>query len=287
MDFDSAAAHAGGNDTVTMLAHLGLSRAQLDRGQFVAAAANANGVPTGFVYNAALGGAGEGNPSWMTFYSFQTSFYGCGWVNIGDRKGGNGLAYVSANDPRLVVSTSVALTCDGLYGGSANGSWSYPTKFGNPATGIPLATGIEARLVEAEGALQNNQIGAWAAVLRALRVDTADTHVAFAAADSIPADSAESASHDAQVDLLFRERAFWLFGTGMRLSDLRRLVRQYGRNQATVFPTGAYPSASDPHLPSPLPNYGTDVTLTLPTPSGGLTDPNPAYKGCIATTTTA
>ena len=34
----------------------------------------------------------------------------------------------------------------------------------------------------------------------------------------------------------FREKAFWKFGRGQRLGDLRRLVRQYGRTQDKVFP---------------------------------------------------
>ena len=38
--------------------------------------------------------------------------------------------------------------------------------------------------------------------------------------------------------LLFREKAFWTFGRGQRLPDLRRLVRQYGRTDDQVFPTG-------------------------------------------------
>ena len=44
----------------------------------------------------------------------------------------------------------------------------------------------------------------------------------------------------ARVDLLFRERAFWMFGTGHRLGDMRRLVRQYSRAADTIYPRGAY-----------------------------------------------
>ena len=45
----------------------------------------------------------------------------------------------------------------------------------------------------------------------------------------------------------------WL--TGQRLSDVRRLIRQYGRTEATVFPTGltAYGIA-----------FGTAVSLPIP-----------------------
>lgn len=47
-----------------------------------------------------------------------------------------------------------------------------------------------------------------------------------------------------RVDVLFQERAFWLYMTGRRLDDLRRLIKFYGRNAETVFPTGLYPGGS-------------------------------------------
>lgn len=46
-------------------------------------------------------------------------------------------------------------------------------------------------------------------------------------------------------NLTFCERAFWMFGTGHRLGDLRRLIRQYGRTAETIFPTGAYPKGGN------------------------------------------
>ncbi len=164
--------------------------------------------------------------------------------------------------------------------------WYYPVKFGNPSVNVPLATGVEARLVEAEAALHTSP-GAWAADLRALRADSADTHISFPAADSLSADSTTLASAAMQVDVMFRERAFWLYGTGTRLGDMRRLIRQYGRDQSTVFPVGAYPNGHDPHLPAPIPSYGTDVNLTLPTPFAGLVNPNSSYKGCLTSTKVA
>jgi hypothetical protein len=64
------------------------------------------------------------------------------------------------------------------------------------------------------------------------------------------------------------------------LGDMRRLIRQYGRDQSTVYPVGPFPNGNASTLPSPLPNYGTDVNITLPTAAGTYSDPNPAYKGC-------
>jgi hypothetical protein len=67
---------------------------------------------------------------------------------------------------------------------------------------------------------------------------------------------------------MFRERAFWLFGTGHRLGDLRRLVRQYGRGSETVFPTGNYFKGG---------LYGTDVNIPVPFEERN----NPNFTGCL------
>ncbi len=287
-DFDSAVAYAGTDPAIAPLAAVGLARARLNRGHYADAATAVAAVPTSFVYNTELQPGGIGAPQTFNLYAQELSGYGCGYENVADRKGSNGINYRSAQDPRLVLSTTAAKTCDGLFAGYADSIWYYPVKFGTPSTFIPLASGVEARLMEAEAALRANQAGAWATDLTNLRADAANTHVTFDTSQvPIKSDSTTAASAAAQVDFMFRERAFWLFGTGTRLGDLRRLIRHYGRDQSTVFPIGPYPNAANAHLPSPLPNFGTDVNLTLPTPTGGLSTPNPNYKGCITSTKTA
>jgi hypothetical protein len=122
-----------------------------------------------------------------------------------------------------------------------------------------------ARLIQAEAALQANNNDAattgtgWLGILNTLRT-TGITPAMTPLADP--------GSFAARVDLLFRERAFWLYLTANRMPDMRRLVRQYGRAENTVFPTGTYKD----NLP-----YGTEVNFVAPTLEG----PNPAYTGCI------
>ena len=77
-----------------------------------------------------------------------------------------------------------------------------------------------------------------------------------------PATQAEALS------LLFREKAFWTFGRGQRLPDLRRLIRDYGRTQDNVFPTGVYFKGG---------NYGVDVNYPIPTSE----QTNPLFTACI------
>jgi hypothetical protein len=68
----------------------------------------------------------------------------------------------------------------------------------------------------------------------------------------------------------FRERALWMYATGHRLGDLRRLVRQYGLPESAVFPTGAY------YRPQ-YPTFGTDVNFPVPFAETN----NPNYSGCV------
>ena len=74
----------------------------------------------------------------------------------------------------------------------------------------------------------------------------------------------------AAVDMLFKERAYWLWLTGHRLGDMRRLVRQYGRAANTVFPIGNMRYR-------PGNTYGNDVNLVVPFNERN----NPKFNGCL------
>jgi hypothetical protein len=288
--FDSAVAEAHGDAPTAGLAGVGLGRTLLDRGQYAAAAAAVASVPTSFVYNAEL------EPTLSSGASQDPSIYAYGVEShfgrdftVADQEGENGLNFVSAHDPRLTLDSSLT-TYDG-------GPWYLPTKFEANLSLIPLATGLEAQLIAAEAALQAGQSGTWLTDLNTLRnngcgVPGVDSTCSLGTGQ-VPgqttgvASLADPGTDSGRVSLMFRERAFWLFGTGTRLGDLRRLIRQYGRDQSTVFPTGPYANGNNPNLPTPLPNYGTDVNLTVPTPPGGVTITNPNYKGCLTSTKTA
>jgi len=59
-----------------------------------------------------------------------------------------------------------------------------------------------------------------------------------------------------------------MFGTGHRLGDLRRLIRQYGRGSETVFPSGAFGKGG---------SFGGDVNLPI---SQDETN-NPNFSQCL------
>ncbi len=75
------------------------------------------------------------------------------------------------------------------------------TKYTGQYAPIVMASGIEARLIEAEAALQAGG-GNWLTILNDLMAMAIDP----------PMDPLmDPGTQDARVDLLFRERAFWLF----------------------------------------------------------------------------
>ena len=108
---------------------------------------------------------------------------------------------------------------------------------------VPIVTGIEARLIEAEAALKAGNSGGMLSALNALR----STQPGLGPL-------ADPGNQVGREHLLFRERAFWLYSTGRRLGDLRRLIRQYSRGPETVFPTGVYYKGGV---------YGPDVNIPI------------------------
>jgi len=239
---------------VTNLALVGKGRALVGLGKFADAAAAVAAVPTNFVYNLDINAAVAGNQN--TLYTFGTLNKRTG-VSPG-ANGINGINWVGAADPRVRVQAN-GKALDGI-----QDVFTY-LPFNGLGAPVPIATGIAARLIQAEAALQANNNDAattgtgWLGILNTLRT-TGITPAMTPLADP--------GSFAARVDLLFRERAFWLYLTANRMPDMRRLVRQYGRAENTVFPTGTYKD----NLP-----YGTEVNFVAPTLEG----PNPAYTGCI------
>ena len=189
---------------------------------------------------------------------------------MADQEGGNGLDYRHERGP---AERGHAAGDEPRRGTPCY----HPTKYAlDGSSPIVLASGVEARLIAAEAALQatgRRRAGS----PRSTRC--APTAPRTAAGSTTPAPAAWPGlaparpipgTPAARVDLLFRERAFWLFLTGHRQGDLRRLIRQYGRAQEEVYPIGPYPGGYQ---------YGGDVTLPIP-PQERVT--NPLFTGCAS-----
>jgi len=207
---DSAIKYAHDSSRFVTLAHVAKGRALLDLGKYTEAAAAVANIPTAAEYRTEPTGV----------ISMSGICDGCYNTGLGNREGGTGLPFVSANDPRIpLVPLGPRNTnpSDTLYA---------TTKGSDQDFRIVLASGIEARLIEAEAALHNGQD--WKSILDSLR--------ATVGLDPL----VDPGTADGRVDLLYSERAFWLFMTGRRLGDMRRLIRNYGRTPDSVFPTGTW-----------------------------------------------
>lgn len=250
----SPAATAGAIANVTNLAAVQKGRALLNRGDYPGAAAAVAAVPTSFRYYVRHSVQSQDNQMWalnvnVTRYS------------VSEREGGNGLPFRTALDPRLPTTAPV-----GRLGFDSFTPWIGQTKWGR-GDSVAVATGVEARLIQAEAALKSG--GDWLGFLNNPRV------LANGGVDKL-APLTDPGTAAARLDLVMRERAFWMFSTGHRLGDLRRLVRQYGRNAESVFPTGAFPKGG---------NYGPAVNLPIPIDeqnNPNFADPQDPtkFKGC-------
>ena len=244
---DAATAAAGTDEQIKNLAAVLKGRALLDLGQFDEAATAVASVPTDFKYT--------------TFHAATTPYQQNGYWDymfnsdgllVSEREGTNGMNYASADDPRVPVTgdgspSRFDATTPRYY-------FALLTGFDSPMT---IASGAEARLIEAEAELQKGNSASFMQKINDLRAFQNLTPVA------------DPGLLNGRVDLLFHERAFSLFATSHRLSDMRRLVRQYGRDAESVFPTGNYHKDGL--------KFGTDVNFIIPAPERN----NPKFTGCI------
>jgi hypothetical protein len=229
---------------VKWLAQVVKGRALLDRGQFAAAAAAVAGVPDTFHYDVTYSLVTADNQNWALNSNARR-------YTMGDNEGGNGLPYFSANDPRLPRRRGGPNKDGTISSDSVIFDTAYPvfvTRQGiwGRTSAIRIVTGVEARLIEAEAALNGSPADytTWLSKLNGVRTTAlvnanSPIQSGFTRGPALAA-LADPSSDPARVDLTFRERAFWLFGTGHRLGDMRRLLRQYGRTVSSVYPNGAW-----------------------------------------------
>lgn len=317
---DSARAISSDRTTVLWFASVEKGRALTDLGQYAQAAQAVSAVPDTFRYQTTF--------TWTPVTDL--AFRG---FTVTNREGNNGMPFSSRNDPRAAVT--VAGT--NVFGVALFTPTKYPL---NTPSSIVLASGVEARLIEAEADLRAGG-SQWLTILNALRTDGSSAPVytrqcqngiqntdgtvaqqgspcpsgvvdvkwgwgtgaylipasvltntaptcPTASAPGVPCTDTTSyiglppltdpgvaslpngkSAFDVRLELLFQERAYWLFLTGHRQGDLRRLVRNDGRLQNTVYPTGAYYGGQG--------RYGNDVTLPIPISER----PNPLFHGCL------
>ena len=217
-------------------------RILLNLNRYADAATAVAGVPTSFVYQEFHSTTTNDNQMWAFNNSARR-------YSVSTGEGTNGLNFATANDPRIPICQGGDAVCKTIgVTSTTRDDLTGPLYIQRiwPArdASVTIVSGIEARMIEAEAQFKAGQAATAIATLNAAR-----TTVTGLAPLTDPGTDAE------RVDLLFRERAFWMFSTGHRTGDMRRLIRQYGRAANTVFPTGSWHKGG---------NYGTDVTVPLP-----------------------
>jgi hypothetical protein len=217
---------------------------------YAAARTTLAGIPTSFTFDVTFIQVSGDNGIWALNNSAKRYVVGDSIDQNGLLK--NSLPFVSAKDPRVPTS-GTGKAFDSATPFSQQLLWA---SAGNPVgreDGVSVVNGIDARLIESEVQLSQGDVPGWLATLNALRVGP--TQLTQSVQIKTMAPLVDPGTAAARVDLQFREKAFWTFGRGERLGDLRRLIRQYSRSQATVFPTGVFPKGG---------TYGADVNLPVP-----------------------
>jgi hypothetical protein len=309
--FDTALVLAQGNDTIMNLARVGRGRAWLDLGQYDSAGAAVQGVPNGFKYQ--LIGVWNGGDNHHILYnayatvSDREGINGLPYIASRDPRsqvmpvswGVTTVNFPSKYQASLSGNTSGAIVvADGieaqliraeaaLQAGDMD-TW-LTTLNALRTSGVADSVvwadtvGVTVGVYGDSGRLVSRRVdtvydGTQTSITNIYTIDTYQRPVWRAGTGGIsglyPIHDPDTAA--ARVDTLFTERAEWLFLTGHRQGDLRRLLRKYGplypsmSDQARVYPSGMY-GASGQTI------YGSDVTLPIPSAEYA----NPLFHGCL------
>ncbi len=227
-------------------ARVGKGRALLNLNQPAAAATAVAAVGTAFAYQLQHSeNSTRQNNGIFNFGAINRRF------SITASEGVNGLPYRLDADPRVVAPRGTGSASTGFDG--LTPLYLPATKFANRSASSTVAGGREARLIEAEASLIAGNAPAALATLNLLRTGVAGL----------------APLATVTTDVIFKERAYWMWLEGHRLGDLRRLMRPpYNRTAAATFPTGAYFKGGV---------YGPDVNYPIPVAE----DNNPTNTGCF------
>ena len=271
--YDSAIALATATDSATVTirrgATVGKARALLGLNQIAQAAALVDTIPLSFSYNHTFAVTSGDNIIWNQAASSRR-------YTVGDSLEGNAsnflvrnaIPFFRAQDPRLPVTYTIAANGRDTVKSQDGSTNSRTTTLYGRTTSVPVASGLDARLIVAEGRLRAQDFTGMMQILNALRgapPKLGEVQPPVMAALPVPA------TYEEAINVYFREKAFWTFSRGQRLGDLRRLIRQYNRNEDNTFPSGNHYKGG---------TYGDDVNL--PVPQAEENNPNvPKTGACI------
>lgn len=287
--FDSALTLASGTDAgsvaINRAARIGKARAllgvSLDNAAAAAALVTTTDVPTTYHYDVTASLTSSSNTLWsqatsQTRYAVSDSVQGPA-RNI---LVANAIPFLSAADPRVPAHYRIASNKrDTVKSQDGNTYVIAVDSLWGQTTAVAVVSGIDARLIEAEAALKAGDPATMMNILNTLRAtkiqitapspSATGTHPGLTT--PVMAPLADPGTARGREDLLFREAAFWQFGRGVRLGNLRRLIRDYGRapDGSDTFPTGQHYKGG---------TFGTDVNLPV---TSDEQVGNPNFQGCL------
>jgi hypothetical protein len=285
--FDTALTYGQDSLPIATLARVGKGRALLDLGKYLDAAQAVSAVSPSDTYLLSYVNSSNGKARhWSNDLPNAIA------ANLVNMEGQNGLIWIAPSvaqqDPRIPVTTTV------VAGTPEFTSPVLQAKYVDATTTQRLADGVEAQLILAESDLKTDGTH-WLSILNGLRTDGTFTITP----DLIDADAVDTvwnpgtgglsglppltdpgigtlppgrSAADVRIDLVMHERAFWMYLTGHRQGDLRRMIRQYGRPMKSVYPVGTYV------YPTTEAIYHDRVTIGVPQ---NEQQSNALYTGCI------
>ena len=252
-----------------------------------AAAALVSGIPTTFRYDVTASLTGGSNTLWNQPTS--QNRYTVGDSVTGNNRSilvKNAIPFYTAKDRRVPARyrTSTNATTGKVDTVKAQDGGTFVIMVDSlwgQTSAVALTHGLDARLIEAEAALVAGNPSGMMTILNNLRATpiqiTASSPTATGThpgwTTPVMAALAQPATTRAQEDLLFREMAFWQFGRGFRLGNLRRLIRDYGR-LADGSDAGGYPIGT--HYKGGV--YAGDLNLPVTTDEQVG---NPNFTACL------
>ncbi|HEV2150406.1 MAG TPA: hypothetical protein VGR37_23605 [Longimicrobiaceae bacterium] len=271
--FDSALAAAAGTGAAAVeqqrLARVGKARALLNLNQVAQAAAVVSGVPTTYaslVFHSDNSGRQNNGVFAFTWLGRRFSVSNARESAATEPWEPNALPYRTDRDPRVPFERRTGTLSVGFSGDPLFLEAKYPDR----GTEVVLASGVEARLIEAEAALRAGQTDRFLSILNALRATPPTGYYPVARFPGITslAPLTDPGNQVGRRELLFKERAYWMWLTGHRVGDLRRLVRQYGVPESVAFPSGQYYKGGV---------YGEDTNFPVPFEERQ----NDLFQGCL------
>lgn len=256
--FDTAITTASGataaDIAIRNAASIGKARALLgiNLSNAPAAAALVAGIPTTYRYDVTASLTGGNNTLWgqgasATRYAVSDSVQG----NPRKILVGNATPFLSAGDRRVPAHYKTQNAGKDTIKSQDGGTFVIQVdSLWGQTSAVALTAGMDARLIEAEAALQAGNGAGMMTILNTLRgtalqitapsPTATGTHPGWTT--PVMAALVDPGTAAGRQALLFREMAFWQYGRGHRLGNLRRLIRDYGfaADGSNTFPTGTH-----------------------------------------------